>query len=125
MPERPDNQVIAEIEAKSCPILFIVRHKDFDINDVANRESKIGDLQGFSGCLQTCGVPLRPAARCERGSRGRRPGDKGCYLTVNLQVSGVTTRVMPGWGRWAVGGASCEAGPPGSDDRGSTGPCPV
>jgi hypothetical protein len=49
MPERPDNQVIAEIEAKSCRILFIVRHQVFDINDVAYRESKIGDLQGFSG----------------------------------------------------------------------------
>jgi len=82
MPERPDNQVIAEIEAKSCRILFIVRHQVFDINDVAYRESKIGDLQGFSGCLPTWCVPLRPAARCERGSRGRRPGDKGRYLTV-------------------------------------------
>jgi hypothetical protein len=29
MPERPDNQVIAEIEAKSCRILFIVRHGYF------------------------------------------------------------------------------------------------
>jgi len=29
MPERPDNQVIAEIEAKSCRILFIARHEGF------------------------------------------------------------------------------------------------
>src|SRR3954451_1796165 len=45
-------------------------------------EKEIGDSQAFSGCLQTCGVPLRPAADCERGSRARRPADKGRYLSL-------------------------------------------